>query len=119
MPYSLAEVMLGEPGVVEAELVGAQDLAGDAGVHIAVRIGLGVDVGMGGEQDSEFHARASFCFNAIIPPSPRPRHAEMPRRPCGDRGWLPAAAADMFGARVLKVAGLMRAAPKGWTAKDP
>ena len=45
----VAEVMFGEPGVIEAELVGAQDLARDAGVHVAVRIGLGVDVGMGGE----------------------------------------------------------------------
>ncbi len=56
------EVMLGEPGVIEAELVGAQDLAGDAGMHVAVRIGLGIDVGMGGEQDSEFHARRPFGF---------------------------------------------------------
>ena len=87
--------MLGEPGVIEAELVGAQDLAGDAGMHVAVRIGLGVDVGMGGEQDSEFHARRPFASRhhpTFAVDAPRRNAAPVLR----DRGWLPAAAADMF-----------------------
>ena len=52
----VAEVMLGDPGIVEAELVGAQDLLGDPRVHVAVRIGLGIGVGMRGEKNAEFHA---------------------------------------------------------------
>ena len=52
----VAEMMFGDPGVVVAELVGAQDLPGYPRVHIAVRIGLGVGVGMRSEKNAEFHA---------------------------------------------------------------
>ena len=68
-----AEVMFGEPCVVEAELVRAQDFAGDARMHVAVRIGLGIDVGMGREQDSEFHAR-------LAPQSMIPKSADFSNR---------------------------------------
>ena len=40
----VAEMMLGDPGIVEAELVGAHDLLRDPRVHVAVRIGLGLGV---------------------------------------------------------------------------
>ena len=53
----VAEMMLGHPGVVEAQLVNAHDLPGDAGMNIAVRVGLGVGVGMGGIENAEFHVR--------------------------------------------------------------
>src|SRR5258708_1774511 len=47
--------MLRKPGVIVAELIRAQDFAGDARVYVAVRIGLGIGVRMGCEQDAEFH----------------------------------------------------------------
>jgi hypothetical protein len=53
----ITEVMLGEPGVVEPELVGAADFARHPRMHAAVRIGLRVGIGMGREQDAELH----FC----------------------------------------------------------
>ena len=52
------EVMLGEPRIVEAKLVGAHDLARHARMHVAPRVGLDILVGVGGEQDSEFHLRS-------------------------------------------------------------
>src|SRR5262249_5390259 len=51
----VAEVMLRKPGVVVAEFVCAQDFTGHARVDVTVRIGLGIRVGMGCEQDAEFH----------------------------------------------------------------
>ena len=57
----IAEMMFGDPRVVVAELVGVQDLPGYPRMHIAVRIGLGIDVGMGCEQNSEFHAWPVSC----------------------------------------------------------
>jgi hypothetical protein len=51
-----AEMVLGEPGAIVAELVGAQDFARHPGVDGAMRVGLGVGIGVGGEQDTEFHA---------------------------------------------------------------
>ena len=42
----VAEVMLGDPGDVEAERVGLLDLPGDAGVDVPMRVGLPLRVGM-------------------------------------------------------------------------
>ena len=53
----IREVVLGDPGVVVAELVGPHDLLGDARMDVAVRVGLGRRVGMGREENSEFHLR--------------------------------------------------------------
>src|SRR6266851_340278 len=57
-----AEVMLGDPRGVEADLVGAQDFARHAGVHVAMRIGLDVRIGMGREENAEFHASSLLPF---------------------------------------------------------
>jgi len=59
----IAEMVLGHPGIIEANLVGAQDFARDPRVHVAVRVGLRIGVGMGREQNAELHARRA----------PRPR----------------------------------------------
>ena len=55
----IAEMMLGYPGVIEAQLVRAHDLARHPRVHVAVRIGLDIGVGMRCEQNSELHAPRS------------------------------------------------------------
>jgi hypothetical protein len=55
-PVFVAEMMLGDPGIVVAEFVGAHDLRRHARVHVTVRIGLGLGVGMRGEENTEFHA---------------------------------------------------------------
>src|SRR5256885_1016211 len=74
----VAEMMLGEPGIVEAELVGAQDFARHARVHVAARIGLDILVGMRGEQNAEFHARAllarGLAFEACLHHHPIAAH---------------------------------------------
>ena len=51
----IAEMMLGDPGIVEAELIGAQDLLRDPMVNVAVGIGLGFGVRMRREKNAEFH----------------------------------------------------------------
>jgi len=56
------EVVLGEPGTVEAQAVGGEDLPGDAGMHALVRIRLAVRVGMRGQEDAELHERAPSRF---------------------------------------------------------
>jgi hypothetical protein len=50
--------MLGKPGIVEPELIGATNLARHPRMHVAMRIGLDIRIGMGGEQNAEFHAGA-------------------------------------------------------------
>ena len=51
----VAKMMLGNPGIVEAELIGAHDLLRDPPVNVAVRIRLGLGVRMRREKNSEFH----------------------------------------------------------------
>jgi hypothetical protein len=48
-------MMLGDPGIVEAELMGAQDLLRDPPVNVAVGIRLGLGVRMRREKNAEFH----------------------------------------------------------------
>ena len=45
-PVFIAEMMLRHPGVIVAELVGAQDFARHPRVHVAVRVGFAIGVGM-------------------------------------------------------------------------
>ena len=51
----VAEVVLGDPGEVEAQRVRPHHLARHARMHIVVRVGLRLGIGVGGEQDTEFH----------------------------------------------------------------
>ncbi len=65
----IAEMMLRDPGIIESELVGAQDLARHPRMHVAVRIRLDIGVGVRGEENSEFHAacllfRATYQFRS-------------------------------------------------------
>jgi hypothetical protein len=48
-------VVLGDPGAVESEAVGSDDLVRHARVHGLVRVGLPILVGLRGEEDAELH----------------------------------------------------------------
>jgi hypothetical protein len=48
-------MMLGDPRIIEAELIGAQDLPRDPLMNVAVRIRLGLGVRMRREENAEFH----------------------------------------------------------------
>jgi hypothetical protein len=48
--------MLGDPGGVVAETVRLHDLRRHAGVRVAVRVGLALDVRVRGEENAELHA---------------------------------------------------------------
>src|SRR5262245_7776526 len=54
------EVMLRQPRAIKAEAIGGHDLFGDALVHVAVRIGFAVLMGLRGEEDAEFHCARSW-----------------------------------------------------------
>ena len=56
------EVMLGDPGRVVAQPFGLEDLVGRAGMHVAVRVGLFLGIGMRGEKNAEFHVSSLFRY---------------------------------------------------------
>src|SRR3546814_9089085 len=56
---AVAEMMLGDPGEVETQLVGTHHFARDPCMHGVMRIGLHLGVGMRREQDNKFHAPVS------------------------------------------------------------
>ena len=60
----VAEMMLGDPGVIEAERVGPHDLARHPRMDVPMRIGLQVNVGMRCEENSKFHALGSLMARA-------------------------------------------------------
>jgi hypothetical protein len=48
--------MLGDPGGIVAETVGFDDFRRHPFMDIAMRVGLGIVIGVRREQDTEFHA---------------------------------------------------------------
>jgi hypothetical protein len=48
-------MMLGDPGVIKAELIGARNLARDPRVHVAVWIGFNFGVWMRCKKNAKFH----------------------------------------------------------------
>ncbi|GGC35550.1 hypothetical protein GCM10011504_12390 [Siccirubricoccus deserti] len=56
-------MMLGDPGGVEAKPFRRLDLCRGAGVHAVMGVGLFLRIGVGGEEDAEFHDHfpGRFC----------------------------------------------------------
>src|SRR5262249_7661185 len=91
----VAEMMLGQPRDVEAELVGANDLARHPRMDVAMRIGLAVRVGVRRKQNPELHATAlldlpfrgrSWLFWRFKPRDPNGTHAALRARWTNVRG---------------------------------